>query len=344
MVDEERINKLKNILENNPDSPLFTQYADLLRKANRIDEAIAILENGTRKHPNNSTAYLILGRCFNDKGAMEAAIKNFEHASELEPQNILAHKELGNAYISIGEKEKALALFKKVLTLDDNDIEVKKIIEELSAEESKKSVDEDIGDMSEKGDFFSFFDNASIPPQKSSEVTEKAEKKEPSEEMSMPEPEKQEKAEGPDWLNIELARIYIKHNFKEKAIDVLKKLQEIDPENQEVIDLLKSLGAIPETPREEEKVEKKIEEKPEGTASQEFTEMFGEKKITEEEKLTGEEKPPAGAVSLDELFGDKEEPPSPPPEPPKPEDKSQKEETKDMGQFKSWLDNLNKGE
>ena len=335
MVDEDRLNKLKDILEKNPDSPLFTQYADLLRKANRIDEAITILENGIRKHPNNSTAYLILGRCFNDKGAMEAAIQNYEHASELDPQNILAHKELGNAYISVGEKSKALIIFNKVFKMDNSDMEVKKIIDELSTEESKKAVDEDIGSMTEKGDFFSFFDNSvniekSKPIEKSEETQFEVSDKTP----------KIEKPERPEWLTVEIAKIYIKHNFKDKAIDVLKRLKEFEPENQEAIELLKELGVIEEVPKWEEKPEPP----PETSASQEFTETFGQEKesVPEEKELIKEKKHPSNAVSLDALFGDKEESLKPPSEPPEPK-KKDIEETKDIGQFKSWLNNIERG-
>ena len=334
MVDEDRLNKLKDILDKDPDSPLFTQYADLLRKSDRIDEAITILENGIRKHPNNSIAYLILGRCFSDKGAMEAAIQNYEHASELEPQNILAHKELGNAYISVGEKSKALITLKKVFKMDNSDIEVKKIIDELSAEESKKSVDEDIGSMTEKGDFFSFFDNSvNIEKKKPVGEAEEAQKgPEKSQEVK--------KTERPEWLSVEIAKVYMEHDFKDKAIDILKRLQEFEPDNQEIVDLLKGLGVIEEKPEMEEK---KAESPPEVSASQEFTDTFGETKEgpPEEKKATEENKHLSDAVSLNELFGDKEEPPKPPPEPPKVE-KEETGETKDIGHFKSWLDNLNK--
>jgi len=342
MVDEDRLNKLKNILENDPDSPVFTQYADLLRKANRIDEAITILENGIRKHPNNSTAYLILGRCYNDKGAVESAVQNYEHASELEPQNVLAHKELGNAYISIGEKDKALALFKKVFEIDNGDMEVKKIIDELTNEESQKSVDEDIGSMGDKGDFFSFFDNA-IPPEKSEAIEQPEKLKKPEEPEKFADEGVQTTPSGqkkPDWLTVELAKMYIEHNFRDKAIDILERLQKFGSENQEVIDLLEKLGVIKEPLPQEEKI---TEEKSEPTAKQEFTETFGgkEEEIQEEKPPEKKNKPLAEPVSLDELFGDKEKSPKPPSPLPKPEEK-EGEETKDIGQFKSWLNNMGK--
>ncbi len=65
MSDE--LNRLKERLEKDPDSLLFAQYADLLRKEGLLEEAIEIAERGIEKHPEYATGILVLGRCFKEK-------------------------------------------------------------------------------------------------------------------------------------------------------------------------------------------------------------------------------------------------------------------------------------
>ena len=56
-----------------PDSRLFAPLADAYRKNGEVDMAIEILEKGIERIPDYASAHVILGKCYNDKGATELA-------------------------------------------------------------------------------------------------------------------------------------------------------------------------------------------------------------------------------------------------------------------------------
>ncbi len=389
---EENLDKLREKYERDPDSLIFAQYGDTLRKANRIDEAITILEDGLRKHPNYATGYMILGRCYRDKNAIEAAIKEFEKAVELDKQSILAHKELSDLYIQEGQTNRAIDILQKLLNLDPLDDAARDKLRELREKslEEEKNVISSVG----KEDFFSFFEEektkesmevptetevpkethkknipeeelesflepkrvpeqpaeAETPTEETPPVEETREEVEPvsaqpiekgteefetkeigaeSVEKEMAElPEKKIKKEtievpqGSETINpkfnLELAKLYIKYNFNDKALSVLQKILEKEPDNTDASLLLNEIKGLspleeikkPSPPMEEEKTEDTgiLEEigKKETPIEIESAEPEAKEEDTEkkEENKRGTEN--AEPKSLSDLFGEDE--------------------------------------
>ncbi|MEJ2568218.1 MAG: tetratricopeptide repeat protein, partial [candidate division WOR-3 bacterium] len=112
------LKRIKERLERDPNSLLFAQYADLLRREGKIEEAIKVAEEGVQKHPEYATGFLVLGRCYNKKGEMERAVQ----------------------YIKSGDKESAKRTLKKQLELDPLDREAKKLLREIDEEKEEDSV------------------------------------------------------------------------------------------------------------------------------------------------------------------------------------------------------------
>jgi tetratricopeptide (TPR) repeat protein len=79
--DEAESNYIK-ALKANPDFfPTYTQYALILIKESRFDEAQAILERAkTIRNREDSDIYFYLGMLFQHKGDLESAIENYTHA------------------------------------------------------------------------------------------------------------------------------------------------------------------------------------------------------------------------------------------------------------------------
>ena len=131
----EDLERLKDRFVRDRDSLIFAQYADLLRKEGHLDEAIEIAERGVMKHPEYATGFLVLGRCYKEKGSPQDAIKQLEIASDLDRQSIIALKELGELHLEQGNKDSAKKVFDKLLALDPLDREVKRMLRRIEEEE-----------------------------------------------------------------------------------------------------------------------------------------------------------------------------------------------------------------
>lgn len=239
---EQELERLRAKLQEDPDSLLFAQYADLLRRTGKIDEAIDVLNHGIMKHPNYSMAYLVLGRCYRDKGAMDTAIRHFEQALSLDRQSLPALKELADAYIKTENIKKAKKTLEQILSIDPLDEETRRKIEALPKEEKEEEIPEP--PKVPESDFFSFFEEVikekkeeqkeTIPPEK--ETVEVVEKKEEAQEEIQP------TSLIPSYYTTELADIYKKHGFLDKAREVLEALLRKEPENEEIKRKLEELG------------------------------------------------------------------------------------------------------
>jgi len=393
---DEILSKLKERYERDPDSLIFAQYADYLRKSGEIEEAIKILEKGIQKHPNYATGYLILGRCYKDKELYEPALAQLEKAYELDHQNILSLRELADLHLKLNNIDNAIKYFENLLNLDPLDDETRKKLNELKKkkEEMEKETEVKISEMSKK-DFFSYFDETEITEKKEEEkeafieeiqevepiipekkeeqpaetpiieeekieekteapiieeietpkIEKKLEEEKPpiieekiiEEEVELKTPEMEERKEEvkPEEkpistleprYTIELANIYFKFGFKEKGINVLEKILEIEPDNKDAKSMLmdaKGISVLEEIKEKKAPVEESIppetdiltqigKERPKLEGGEEEVNILGsiEKEEAELEKETEEkkeEKKDEKPKTLKDIFGEGED-------------------------------------
>lgn len=95
------IRTLRKRLNEDPGSPLMLSLAEELRKKDMLDDAIAVLAEGTRKNPDFIPARLALGRWYLAAGRPEEAQKEFEEAVRRDPGNIYARR--GLALLNVPE-------------------------------------------------------------------------------------------------------------------------------------------------------------------------------------------------------------------------------------------------
>lgn len=97
MSGEDVLDHLRGAWEKSPGSLAFVPLAEALRRRGDLDEAIQVTRSGLDTRPNHSSAHLVLGRCFFDKGDFTEAIREFEEVVSLDPKNGLALRLLGLA-------------------------------------------------------------------------------------------------------------------------------------------------------------------------------------------------------------------------------------------------------
>jgi tetratricopeptide (TPR) repeat protein len=126
-----RIDDLRKRLEKEPNSRLFAQLAEELRKDGEFEEAIRILRAGLARHPAYPSARMTLGRALFDTGDMAAARQELQSVLEGAPDNILASRLLAECLEALGDLEGALKRYRATLALSPGDKQIAARVREL---------------------------------------------------------------------------------------------------------------------------------------------------------------------------------------------------------------------
>ena len=133
------ITELKKNLEENPDSLVFAPLADAYRKQGDLEEAFNICKKGLEKHPNYTSARVVLGRIYQEQEKIEQAAAEFKKVLETDSENLMAHSLLGTIYVLQGDHQAAIEEYQKILTLNPDDEEtqmaLKQAIEKAAGEQ-----------------------------------------------------------------------------------------------------------------------------------------------------------------------------------------------------------------
>ncbi len=121
MAGNPRIDELRKKLEKEPQSRLFAQLAEELRKEGDLEEAIRVAREGLQKHPSYPSARMTLGRALFDTGDRQSARAEFEQVLKGAPDNILASRLLGECLEALGDLPAAIARYKATLALAPGD-------------------------------------------------------------------------------------------------------------------------------------------------------------------------------------------------------------------------------
>jgi tetratricopeptide (TPR) repeat protein len=126
-----RIDDLRKRLERDPQSRLFAQLAEELRKEGDLADAIEVARAGLARHPNYPSARMTLGRALLDTGDTRGAQSELEAAVQGAPDNILAGRLLAECLEAEGLLDQALARYRTTLTLSAGDKQIAARVEAL---------------------------------------------------------------------------------------------------------------------------------------------------------------------------------------------------------------------
>ncbi len=124
---------LEEHLKKNPDSILFARLADAYLKNQKISEAIALCENGVKKHPYYVTGHLVLGKCYMANKLHDLAEKEFKRVLLFDPRHLAAHKFYGDLMQEIGWENTCESSYKKILQIDPLDEVARSRVSEFEA-------------------------------------------------------------------------------------------------------------------------------------------------------------------------------------------------------------------
>jgi predicted Zn-dependent protease len=114
-------------------SRLFLQLAEELRRAGRSSEALAVLDDGLRHHPESVAGMVAAARCRLDLGGDREAAELLERALERDPAQPVANKLLAEARIRLGEAGPARERLAIYRLLNERDAEIPELEARISA-------------------------------------------------------------------------------------------------------------------------------------------------------------------------------------------------------------------
>ncbi|MBI3596754.1 MAG: tetratricopeptide repeat protein [Nitrospirae bacterium] len=128
--------KLSEKISKDPKSRLFVPLAEEYLKSGMTHEAMIVLTDGLKIHPNFHAARAILGKVYIENGQIAEARAEFEQVIKADPENLLAHRKLAKLYKEAGQTDKARISCKAVLSSNPKDAEMKLILDELDRVEA----------------------------------------------------------------------------------------------------------------------------------------------------------------------------------------------------------------
>ncbi len=138
------IHRLSQKMVDEPASRVFVQLADEYLKYGLLKEALWILSEGIRNHPNYVAARMMRGKVHLQMRQTKEAKDDFEVVVREHPENILAHKKLALIYRELGRLGEAVRICNTILKIDPKDKEtgllLASIQEEISAVDDIQSL------------------------------------------------------------------------------------------------------------------------------------------------------------------------------------------------------------
>src|SRR5262245_50156031 len=121
-------------LARDPDSLAFAQLADLYRKVNRSEEAIALCRQGLTRYPQYTTARLILVKCCLAEGRLDEARTEILTALEGSPKDVQCLRLAAEIERRQGRIDAAADHLERAVKLDPGDRESRALLGFLRAD------------------------------------------------------------------------------------------------------------------------------------------------------------------------------------------------------------------
>jgi tetratricopeptide (TPR) repeat protein len=128
------IRRFEERVARDPESLAFAQLADLLRKAGRAGEAVAVCRKGLVRYPHYTTARLILAKSLMAEGALDEALAEMAELLQASPNDVGAHRLAAELERQRGRVDAAAEHLEAVVRLDPHDRDARALLALLRAD------------------------------------------------------------------------------------------------------------------------------------------------------------------------------------------------------------------
>jgi tetratricopeptide (TPR) repeat protein len=248
--------------QENPRSKVFAPLAETYRKLGMLEDAFAVLKRGIKYNPDYTLGYVVLGNCFFDNGEFETSYNTLRPHIKKNRDNITLQKLFARTCINLGQLDEALETYKYLLLMNpkDSDVaeQVKVLEDDLTVRESSMHVQESPvkGESYDDDSWVEVNFDQYIKVAKPEDVINKFKEDLSSEHLKIPERnlddtfyKEEYDFEGEDVvvdiktksenevkddrniMTYTLVDLYVKQGFPHKAIEVLEKILENNPQD-----------------------------------------------------------------------------------------------------------------
>jgi len=132
---EDAVNQYQKALRFEPEvASIHNDLGNVYAKLGLKDKAVAEFKKAFELDPNYAYAHINLGNIYFEGGQYQMAITQYNTALKLDPKMIKAYRNLAITYLKTSQPYKAIEVLKDGLKASPNAGELKKLLEELSAE------------------------------------------------------------------------------------------------------------------------------------------------------------------------------------------------------------------
>lgn len=264
------ISKYEEQLEKDPRSRVFAPLAEAYRKVGLIENAFKVLQKGIRYNPDYLLGYLTLAQCYLDKGEYSLSYNTLRPLAPLHRDNIKLQTLFAISAEKTGNKEEALDTYKYLLFLQPKDEKISFHVGRLEKEVGESSIYEtrseevsfDVEALKPSPELDRALDDwvqidLNNEPEEdeldewSTDISQAEVGRAPSIE-NLDAPIEVEEVEGTPVITHTLVDLYLQQGHKEKAIELLEKIIQLQPENKETQKRLDELTADIEEPIQDE--------------------------------------------------------------------------------------------
>jgi Flp pilus assembly protein TadD len=103
----------------------------LVERRERLDEALAMIEEAVRAEPQNGAIVDSLGWALFRLGRHEEAVVHMEQAAALEPSDPVVNDHLGDVFWAVGRKREAAFQWRRALSFGPDEAEAQRIRRKL---------------------------------------------------------------------------------------------------------------------------------------------------------------------------------------------------------------------
>jgi tetratricopeptide (TPR) repeat protein len=133
-----KIAELSARLQKEPGSRLFVPLAEEYLKAGMLEEAVQVLTDGLKKHPDFLVARVTLGKIYFQQGKFAEAKQELEAVVTVNPDNLAALRKLALLYRQDKLLDKARHCCDLLLAANPKDAEIQQLLQELNAAQPKE--------------------------------------------------------------------------------------------------------------------------------------------------------------------------------------------------------------